>query len=397
MKILLLEDNIALNKAIKKVLELDGHEVVPLFDGQAVFDRFDDSYNLYILDINVPHISGLELLRMINKENNLAKIIIISSNTDLDSLQEAYRLGCVDYLKKPFHIEELRIKIKKIDIPRKHLASGIKLKDDVIGLTKSERTLLNLLLENQKSVVTYAMIEELIYADKIMSMDSLRALIKRLRAKLAEDCIHNVIDEGYSISNTPLFFNENLQENVKQRVRELEIENKELKLQKELLVEVSSKDPLTGLFNRIKIEEIFLYEQAQSIRYANQLSVVLMDLDDFKVVNDTYGHNVGDIFLKEISMVLQTTFRSTDIIGRWGGEEFLILLPKTSLKDAKELVNKFRGTIETTRFSVVGHKTASFGVAALLENESLIGIIERVDEALYLAKDYGKNRVEVVN
>ena len=347
------------------------------------------------MDVNVPSISGLDLLHLIHEENNLSKVIIISSNTDLDSLQEAYKLGCVDYLKKPFHIEELRLKINKLGIPRKHLASGIKLKDETLTLTKSERALLNLLLENPKTVVTYAMIEEHVYSDKVMSMDSLRTLVKRLRVKLAEDCIHNIIDEGYSISCTPVFANAALQENVKQRILELELENNALKLQKEVLIEVSTKDPLTGLYNRLKLEELFTYEQNQSARNQHDLSVVLMDLDDFKAINDTYGHNIGDIILIEIAKILLDSLRITDSIGRWGGEEFLILLPMTSLQDAIAITQKLRDTIQNNHFTHIGQKTASFGVATLNDNETLKNIIGRTDEALYLAKDLGKNRVEV--
>jgi len=256
MKILLLEDDSALNRAIKKVLELDkNNRVEPFFDGQMVLNALDQRYDLYVMDVNVPNINGLDLLRMIHEKNNLAKVIIISSNADLHTLQEAYTLGCVDYIKKPFHLDELRIKIDKLKIPRKHLASTIKLKNSTDTLTKKERDLLNLLLENQETVVTYSLIEEHVYKDHTMSMDALRALVRRLRSKLADDVIKNVLDEGYSVSDLPVFLNENLEHNTKQPIQELENENNELKLEKEALVKMSITDPLTGLYNRVKIEE----------------------------------------------------------------------------------------------------------------------------------------------
>lgn len=398
MKILLLEDDAALNRAIKKVLELDSNNKVESFlDGKAVLNVLDYPYDLYIMDVNVPQINGLDLLRVIHDENNLAKVIIISSNADLNTLQEAYALGCVDYIKKPFHLDELRIKIDKLKIPRKHLSSHIKLKNDTDTLTKKERDLLNLLLENQDAVVTYEMIEEHVYRDKTMSMDGLRALVRRLRSKLADDIIKNVLDEGYSVSDVPVFLNENLEQNTKQRIQQLEIENDILKREKEALAKMSISDPLTGLYNRVKVEETFLYEQKQSIRHDDPLSIILMDLDNFKSVNDSYGHHIGDVFLKEIAQLLRELFRSTDVIARWGGEEFLIVLPKTDLSTARELALKLRDHLQETKFTNIGQRTASYGVATLVYDESLVSIVQRADSALYLAKDNGKNRVEIAN
>jgi diguanylate cyclase (GGDEF)-like protein len=324
-------------------------------------------------------------------------VIIISANADLNTLQEAYALGCVDYLKKPFHLDELRIKIDKLKIPRKHLASNIKLKNNDDVLTKKERTLLNLLLENQEAVVTYELIEEHVYQDKTMTMDGLRALVRRLRSKLVDDIIKNVLDEGYSVSDVPVFLNGNLEQNVKQRIQALECENNELKLEKEALAKMSMTDPLTGLYNRVKVEETFLYEQKQSIRHADPLSIILMDLDHFKLVNDSYGHNTGDIFLKEIATLLKELFRSSDVIARWGGEEFLIILPKTNLNTAQELALKLKDRVQETEFTDIGKRTSSCGVATLLQNESLASVVQRADSALYLAKDNGRNRIEVAN
>jgi diguanylate cyclase (GGDEF)-like protein len=398
MNILLLEDDTALNRAIKKVLELDkNNSVESFFDGQDVLNTLNHSYDLYVMDVNVPNINGLDLLRVIHEKNNLAKVIIISANADLNTLQEAYALGCVDYLKKPFHLDELRIKIDKLKIPRKHLASNIKLKNNDDVLTKKERTLLNLLLENQEAVVTYELIEEHVYQDKTMTMDGLRALVRRLRSKLVDDIIKNVLDEGYSVSDVPVFLNGNLEQNVKQRIQALECENNELKLEKEALAKMSMTDPLTGLYNRVKVEETFLYEQKQSIRHADPLSIILMDLDHFKLVNDSYGHNTGDIFLKEIATLLKELFRSSDVIARWGGEEFLIILPKTNLNTAQELALKLKDRVQETEFTDIGKRTSSCGVATLLQNESLASVVQRADSALYLAKDNGRNRIEVAN
>ncbi|MEA3370095.1 MAG: response regulator [Campylobacterota bacterium] len=199
MKILLLEDDVALNRAIKKVTELDKHTTQSYLDGQDVLDNMVDSYDLYILDINVPHINGLELLDIIYTKNNESKVIIISANTDINSLEQAYKLGCIDYLKKPFHLQELRMKIDRLNIVDEDFLSNIKLREGSV-LTKKEKQLLILLLKNTNSVVTYEMIEESVYKDKSMSMDSLRALVRRLRLKLADDIIRNILEEGYQVA-----------------------------------------------------------------------------------------------------------------------------------------------------------------------------------------------------
>jgi len=242
MKILLLEDDIPLNKAIKKVLELDHHTVDTFIDGENMLGSIDQGYDLYILDINVPRISGLELLDIILDKNDQAKVIMISSNTDVRSLKTAYNLGCVDYLKKPFHITELRAKINRLNLSREHLASTVSLKAGSDPLAKKERKLLNLLLDNLSLVVSYEMIENYVYENKRMSMDALRALMRRLRSKLSDDIIENIIDEGYTISTIPDISNEDKEKSITQKMEALEEENRLLKLEKEVLLKKSTTD-----------------------------------------------------------------------------------------------------------------------------------------------------------
>lgn len=196
-------------------------------------------------------------------------------------------------------------------------------------------------------------------------------------------------------SQNLLKLNADLENLVKERTEELEIANNGLTKEKLVLQQLSSRDSLTGLFNRSKLEEAFDYEQKQSNRYETDLSIIMMDIDDFKSVNDHYGHNIGDMFLKEIAEILKTSFRDVDTVGRWGGEEFLILLPKTSLEDSKKIAEKVRKEIELYQFSKIGNKTASFGVATHNDNEYLFSLLNRADKALYMAKENGRNRVEV--
>lgn len=395
MNILLLEDDIALNKVIRRVLEIDHHNVSTFTDGLELLESLDQKHEIYILDINVPNISGLELLDIILGQNPQAKVIMISSNTDLQSLQTAYDLGCVDYLKKPFHITELRAKINRLKSEREHLVSLVNLKDTREVLTKKEKRLLNILLDNQTHTVTYDMIEQDVYENKPMSMDALRALVRRLRVKLADDIIENVIDEGYSISNLSAVSPENQKSHTEQNMEALQEENRLLKLEKEVLLKKSTTDPLTGLYNRVKMEEVFLCEQKQFIRHGDAFSMILMDLDNFKAINDTHGHNIGDNYLRELAGTLTEFFRKVDMVGRWGGEEFLILLPRTSLDEANQVALRLRDKVSAIDCPMIGRQTASFGLATLTQDDTLSTVVGRADKGLFLAKERGKNRVEI--
>jgi diguanylate cyclase (GGDEF)-like protein len=175
----------------------------------------------------------------------------------------------------------------------------------------------------------------------------------------------------------------------------LERENTLLKPDRKILLKKSLTDPLTGLYNRTKIQEIFLYEQQQFIAHKDQLAVILMDLDNFKQINDTHGHNIGDRYLQELASVLSNSLRTVDIFGRWGGEEFIVLLPKTSLEQTKETASRLREVIKNIYCPKLGVRTASFGLSTLMTNDTLSTFVGRADEALLQAKVNGKDRIEV--
>jgi len=156
---------------------------------------------------------------------------------------------------------------------------------------------------------------------------------------------------------------------------------------------LSVTDRLTQLFNRLKIDELLDAELKRASRYLNPFSVIMLDLDKFKSVNDTYGHQAGDEVLKELALILKTNVRESDIVGRWGGEEFIIIAPNTNMEDAVELAEKLREKISEFKFSFAGHKTSSFGVAAYRAGDDEKSLIKRADDALYHAKESGRNKV----
>lgn len=161
------------------------------------------------------------------------------------------------------------------------------------------------------------------------------------------------------------------------------------------LERVSITDALTGLFNRRKLDQTLQDEVERAARYNEPVTVIILDIDHFKLINDTYGHQVGDHVLQAIADILRGKVRSVDIVGRWGGEEFLIVCPETSLEGAAFLAEMLRGLIEAFAFSMGIRNTASFGVAEFRQGETVNDFVVRADVALYRAKVGGRNKVEI--
>ncbi len=169
------------------------------------------------------------------------------------------------------------------------------------------------------------------------------------------------------------------------------IENDE-KMQ-EKIKRLSEEDYLTKLYNRRKIHEIIETEIKRSRRYNSAFAVLLLDIDDFKIINDTFGHNAGDKVLVQFSSIIGHTIRESDIASRWGGEEFLVICPETTTEGAISLAEKIRYNIENNNFEEAGNITASIGVAGAQHGDNVKSLIFRADEALYSSKKAGKNRV----
>lgn len=168
-----------------------------------------------------------------------------------------------------------------------------------------------------------------------------------------------------------------------------------IRIREEDLVRLSTIDKLTGIYNKAKIDEVLRLEIETSKKQDNDLCIIIVDIDYFKMVNDTFGHEVGDAVLKEFTTILKNNIRQTDILGRWGGEEFIIICPATSLEEATRLANRLREKVETYRYTTKCNQTASFGVAEFIAGENSKSLFIRVDKALYNAKKLGRNRVEV--
>lgn len=161
----------------------------------------------------------------------------------------------------------------------------------------------------------------------------------------------------------------------------------------ETLEEASLTDTLTGIGNRLKFNVHFNQYYKTSQRYKKEFSLILLDIDFFKQINDTFGHDQGDKVLVALAGIIRNHIRLSDILCRWGGEEFVILMPMTALDEANRVAENLKDAVAAEYFSVVGHLTCSFGVASYRHHDTTEMLFKRLDEALYRAKKSGRNCV----
>jgi len=209
-------------------------------------------------------------------------------------------------------------------------------------------------------------------ADELLARVRAHIRIKRLQDALAE---HNAALVKANQEKATL-------------LSELEVKNVQL-------AEMANTDPLTGVSNRGHIEECLANEVARATRFGTTLSVGMVDIDHFKRVNDSFGHPFGDRVIREVARVLSETVRQVDMVGRYGGEEFLVVMPGTGLEGAGVLAERIRAAVAALTHEPEGHcATLSVGVAQWERDAAnWEGLVSRADQALYQAKEEGRNRV----
>lgn len=162
-----------------------------------------------------------------------------------------------------------------------------------------------------------------------------------------------------------------------------------------MLETLSTTDSLTGLLNRMRFDELLHDEIQRAQRYSKDFSMLFIDLDKFKNINDTYGHQIGDQVLVEFSKLIRNNTREIDIVSRIGGEEFIIILPDTTAEKACYLAEKLRQLVSEHEFPAVTKLTCSIGISSYQKDDTMQSMIERADRAVYIAKNAGRNRVEL--
>ncbi|MFJ7667224.1 diguanylate cyclase [Lysinibacillus sp. NPDC097195] len=186
-----------------------------------------------------------------------------------------------------------------------------------------------------------------------------------------------------------LVLTETLEHKVQERTQELEKAKQELE-------NIANTDKLTQIPNRVRLDYVLDEALTLAHQQATPLSIILLDIDYFKAVNDEFGHQVGDLVLVNAAALFKDSIRAQDTLGRWGGEEFLVICPETTLQEAVQLAETLRQRLENHTFPIVQRKTSSFGVAAYIQDDNVTTMLTRCDQALYQAKNNGRNCVAYV-
>lgn len=185
------------------------------------------------------------------------------------------------------------------------------------------------------------------------------------------------------------------QQTIYYKNEELQAKTDNIKKTNQVLQHMSNIDALTNIYNRRKLNEYLKIEYDRCKLLNKKISLILMDIDFFKLINDTYGHSVGDKVLEQLGELLKKNVRRNDKVGRWGGEEFLIICPETSFKEVYNLAERIRKVIQNYDFKLEKDITCSFGVATNKDIDTITHLIIKADNGLYKAKELGRNRVEV--
>ena len=410
-----------LNPLLKKVfIAQDGEE------GLKVFQENKDEIDLIVSDINMPKMDGLSMCDAIKKINSEIPIVITSAHNDTGFLKRAIDIGVNTYAMKPIDLYQLIESIIKAMEPIILKRQLIELNSSLKSKIEQEVNKIKSILDAQDNIIIVTNKEEITNVNKkfldffgIGNFDDFISTKKNIFDFFEEE-FGFISKEHIDKQDSWIQYIQGLQEidrivKIKTTLGEEKIftihvdyyeqqddyyvfsltDITKFKEKSNILEYQASHDKLTGLFNRNKFDEIFAKEIKRTKRYKNELSVIIFDIDNFKMVNDTYGHQIGDEVLKEISKIALDNVREQDITTRWGGEEFFILLPQTNLSGAVIVANKIKTSTQNHIFTEKSLKiTASFGVTQFcIENDDEKTIITRADELLYEAKRSGKNKV----
>ena len=428
ISVLYVEDENDVREFTSKLLTSLLRKVYVAQDGQEglkIFEENKDDIDLIISDINMPKMDGLSMCEAIKKINHEIPLVITSAHNDTNFLRRSIEIGVTTYAMKPIDLYQLMESIIKAMEPiilRKKL---IELNLSLESKIEQEINKIKSILDAQDNIIIVTNKEEITNVNKkfldFFGVDNFDEFIKSKKNifDFFQEEFGFITKEQITKQESWIKYIKDLHEidrivKIKSALEEEKIfainvdyyENKDdyyvfsltditkLKEKSNLLEYQASHDKLTGLFNRNRFDEIYTKEIKRTKRYNNELSIIIFDIDDFKMVNDTYGHQIGDEVLKEIAKITLNGVREQDINVRWGGEEFLILLPQTNITGAVTVASKIKSAIKEHIFTDKSLKiTASFGVSQLLDEDDEVTLISRSDKLLYEAKKTGKDKV----
>jgi len=369
--------------------------------------------DVVISDIRMPKMNGIQMVQEIKKINPDQTVLFATAHSDSNFFIDAIELQVEGYLLKPIDLGLLRKKIKKIqeDIAfKKQLKMQEVIANEIAHL---QGNMLAVLDQNYIPLFLNKKWMELLNINSLEEIAEGQCISRFFQDKEgyfypSGENICRWVEELKSLDNHSQIVA--IQMNKDDEARVYAVTFSDIEETKHLIVSFSEityiekektsyqkqahTDALTQLPNRTKFNQELDNAIGKAELSNEKLSIILFDLDLFKNVNDTYGHLVGDDMLVELSTAISTLIRSNDMLARWGGEEFVVLLPNTDIKGAEILAEKMRMAVEKYPFSHGISLTCSFGVACMCgEKETPTSIFSKADKALYKAKNRGRNKV----
>ncbi len=441
-RILLVDDEPAMLASTRALLEAVNYEVVIAQGGKAAITMLEqEGFDLVLLDMNMPDVGGHQVMEFINDKLIKVAVVVLSGEVDFDSITRAFQLGAFDYIKKPYEFDELQHTLRNALRKQELEKSLFSLRKQ---LERSER-LHRFMIESSPDIIfivdkngNFAFVndraEELLnYKKDELIGAHFATIVEPDYVERATHCFHErrtgpratkdveiwlMCKPGsrpgwtrnmIAIELNSLGVYENEIRNDKGEVQSGDFSGTYVvgrditeRLASEKLIHFQAyHDLLTGLPNRALFHDRLSNTISNARRENDRLSVLFLDLDRFKVVNDTLGHSVGDELLKQVANRLRSCLREGDTVARLGGDEFIILLPNINSDDIARLVGKKLVDAIKQPFIVDGNElflTGSIGISMFPDNgETADLLIKNADTAMYYTKEQGKNSFNCYN
>ncbi len=392
-RILVVDDDPYHREALADILRIRGYEAVVASTGAEAIAAVEQyGISLALIDLKLPDTHGIEVMARIKAISPLIEVIILTGHASIDTAVEATQQGAYSYLLKPYQMDDLLRNIRQ-GIERQQA------QEEILRLASFPRQHPNPIIElNSAGEVTFVNpATERLFPDmkaKGLSHPLLSRLTDLLPALRKHPAQQEFIQEIEVGSNTYELHVFRVPEVDLFRIYAMDITQR--KIDEEEIRVLATTDSLTGIINRREFTRILENEIDRAKRYGIPLSLVMYDLDFFKQINDTFGHDVGDDVLQTVVRLVNKHIRGVDVAARWGGEEFMVLMPQSDLAAARSAAEKLRQAIAQHRFDKASPVTVSFGVTKFVPQDDIHSLLKRVDDALYQAKMRGRNRVEVL-
>lgn len=416
-KILLVEDNKFDAQVIRYTLDENAFDINHVKDAESALDAFlFDPPEIILADLKLPKMSGVEMIERVRSSAPDLPIIVITATQDFNAVTDIVDLGIDGFLSKPINQERLNKLIRKVLLYTVQ-RSEIDEKNNFISyLLNTTPNFVLVMKQDEIEFINNTFLEYLGFdanssqyeesTERNFELD-LNPLMLPLK-----DEFKSGEWQSYIIDNAEQEPVINLRCPVTQQVKAFKVQFtqlpssgslifsftdiSELHEQNVLLEKTVNKDPLTGIYNRRAFDTFFADEINAARKLANPLTLIMADIDYFKRINDTYGHDIGDIVLQKFADVLDLESGKQDKVCRWGGEEFILIQPAKSVAQARLLTETIKTKLETFSSPDIPKVTCSFGVTSLQVDDSKETFLKRLDQALYLAKKRGRNRTVVL-